>query len=161
MLEKLFTLKATFNQGRRLPFGSVIVIDFTRFQLVEDHIGHNRPFLLTKRLPVIPGAHHLFGRVTGQDFQGMVPVGHHMIAIDDKGGDGAALNDLGKGFFHSHKAPFRSVKASVAVHDDVCGFAETLIDPCFNVLSADRPGRQGAESALAYGFQLQQIPQKT
>jgi hypothetical protein len=41
------------------------------------------------------GAHHLGCRKPGQLLHGPVPMGDHMFLIEDKGGNGAALDDLG------------------------------------------------------------------
>ncbi len=42
------------------------------------------------------GAHHLGCRVPGQLFHGPVPMGDHMFLVENKGGNGAALDNLGQ-----------------------------------------------------------------
>ena len=153
MLEKLFSLETPFHQGGWLPFGAIVVVDFPVLQLIENHICHDRPFLFSKRLPVVLGAHHLISAVAGEYFQGMVPVGHHVVTIDDKGGDGAALDDLGKRFFLFVKFYFDLLEPAVPLHHDVSGFSKALIDPVFDGFSGDGTGGQGIEGVLTNGFQ--------
>ena len=78
---------------------------------------------------MIPGAYHLFGSITGQHLQGLIPMGHHVVPIDNEGRNGAALNDLGKGFFIFIEFPFNLLEPAVAMHHDVSGFTKALIDP--------------------------------
>ena len=53
-------------------------------------------------------ADHLGCRISGQLFHGPVPMGDHMVLVEDEGGDGAALDDLGQfpaALFHLTRIP--------------------------------------------------------
>jgi hypothetical protein len=65
MLKELFRLEPSLHQGGGPPFGPVVMVDLPRLQLVQDHIGHDRPLALAEGFPVVPCADHRFSIVAG------------------------------------------------------------------------------------------------
>jgi hypothetical protein len=101
----------------------------------------------------------LFGAVSGQFFQGMIPVGHHVIPVDHKGRDGASLDDLGKGFFFFVSSISICLKRRLR-----CITMSAVLRKHWLIRSLDHFGGdvfrcQGVEGILSDGFQLQQVPQ--
>ena len=62
----------------------------------DDQIGHHRPGIGIKRLPLIFGPDHLAGWSADDLFAGLVPMCDGMAGIDHKGRDRAAIDDLGQ-----------------------------------------------------------------
>ncbi len=160
VLEKFLRFKAPIDQHGGAPFGPIVVVDFTGFQLIENHVRHDWSFFPAEGLPVITGADHHVGIVAGKHLQGMVPMGHHMVAVDDKGGDGTTLDNLGEGLFVFVERRLDLLEPTVALHEDVGGLSKDLVEPVFYRLHGHCFGGQVRQGILANGFQLQQVPQE-
>jgi hypothetical protein len=91
----------------------------------------------------------------------MIPVGHHMVAIDHEGGDGAALNDLGEGFFRFRmQLAFDLFEPAVAAaFRDVRRFAKAEVELLADRFRGDLFVGQRVKRILTNGFQLKKVPQ--
>ena len=89
------------------------------------------------------------------------PVGNDMLTVNDKGGNGAALNDLEEGFFLLVKFGFDLFKTPIALHDDVGGLQKAVMDTVLDGVDGNRLAGQVLEGLFPNGFQPQQVPQET
>ncbi len=106
MGKKLFSLIGLFNHIRFSPKVSVVFGDLVLVHAAKDDIRHGGALFGPERGPLSVGSHNSIGRTAGECFTGPVPVGDDMVLVDDKDGNHAPLDNLGKLLFTFCKTLF-------------------------------------------------------
>jgi hypothetical protein len=95
--EKNLRLVGTVDEFGFFPLATVEVPNLLVALLVQDNIGHGGPLTVPEGHPLVVGPQHLRCWKAGQLLKGPVPMGDHMVLVEDESRNRAALDDLGQG----------------------------------------------------------------